>query len=230
MTVSNAIPSTTSAALEQLGAARLQSQPSATKELGQDEFFKLMITQLKNQDPMKPMENGEFLAQIAQFSTVNGITSLQQSFATLASAMQSGQALQASTMVGRGVLVAGDRLHLGTDGAANGAVELEAAASNVTVAISDAAGQVVQRINLGAQEAGTVRFSWAGVDEHGAGVAAGDYLVTAQADYASGTSQSLTTLVGVKVESVTIPGAGQTPILNLTGQQQVPLSDVRQVM
>lgn len=218
------------AGLEQYSAERLASNKSATKELGQDEFFKLMITQLKNQDPMKPMENGEFLAQIAQFSTVNGITSLQQSFATLASALQSGQALQASTMVGRSVLVASDWLHLDAGRAANGAVELDAAASDVTVTISDAKGQAVKRIDLGAHAAGTVQFNWAGVDEGGAGVAPGDYLVTAQADFETGVSQSLTTLANVKVESVTIPGAGQTPILNLTGRQQVPLSDVRQVM
>lgn len=229
MTVSTAT-STAATALDQLSAARLQSTQTATKELGQDEFFKLMITQLKNQDPMKPMENGEFLAQIAQFSTVNGITSLQQSFGTLASALQSGQALQASTMVGRSVLVDSDWLHLEAGGAASGAVELDAAASNVTVTISDAKGQSIKRINLGAHAAGTVQFNWAGVDEGGAGVAPGDYRVTAQADDETGVSQSLTTLANVKVESVTIPGAGQTPILNLTGRQQVPLSDVRQVM
>ncbi|MCC6201965.1 MAG: flagellar hook assembly protein FlgD [Gammaproteobacteria bacterium] len=216
--------------VEQLGVERLQSKQAAVKELGQDEFFKLMITQLKNQDPMKPMENGEFLAQIAQFSTVNGITSLQQSFATLASSLQSGQALQASTMVGRSVLLASDRVQLGSDAAASGAVELDREATEVTVTISDATGQVVKRLNLGAHAAGSVPFTWAGVDEFGASVPQGDYRVSAQASYGVGAPQALTTLARVKVESVTIPGAGQTPILNLAGQQQVPLSDVRQVM
>jgi flagellar basal-body rod modification protein FlgD len=218
------------AGLEQYSADRLATTKSATKELGQDEFFKLMITQLKNQDPMKPMENGEFLAQIAQFSTVNGITALQESFATLAGSLQSGQAIQASTMVGRNVLLESDLVHLGSDLAAGGAVELERAASEVIVTIADAGGQVVRRINLGPQEAGLVPFTWGGDDAGGGGVPLGNYRVSAQAEYGVGAAEALTTLARLKVDSVTILGAGQTPIMNLTNQQQVPLSDVRQVM
>lgn len=86
------------------------------KELGQDEFFELIITQLQNQDSFKPMERGDFLGQIAQFSTVNGISDLQQSFATLATSLQPSQALQASTMVGREVVVPRDVVALKTDG------------------------------------------------------------------------------------------------------------------
>ena len=81
-------------------------------ELGQAEFFDLMVTQLKNQDPFKPMESGEFLGQIAQFSTVDGIGGLQRSFESLAGSLQSSQALQASTMVGRSVALPGDTLRL----------------------------------------------------------------------------------------------------------------------
>ena len=90
--------------IESLSSDRLK-QTVEKKSLGQEEFLELMMTQLQNQDPLNPAESGEFLSQIAQFGTVNGITELQQSFSTLASSLQSNQALQASTMVGRSVLV-----------------------------------------------------------------------------------------------------------------------------
>ena len=68
------------------------------KSLGQDDFLNLMLTQLQNQDPTNPMDSSNFMSQIAQFSTVNGITDLNSSFASLSSSLQSNQALQASTM------------------------------------------------------------------------------------------------------------------------------------
>ena len=101
-----------------LSSDRLKTEPK-DKSLGQDEFLELMMTQLQNQDPLNPAESGEFLSQIAQFGTVNGITELQQSFSTLASSLQSNQALQASTMVGRSVLVENNILQLGATGESN---------------------------------------------------------------------------------------------------------------
>ena len=74
-------------------------------DLGQEDFLHLMLTQLKNQDPFKPMESGEFLGQIAQFGTVQGLAGLQTSFDSLSSSLVSNQALQASTVVGRSALV-----------------------------------------------------------------------------------------------------------------------------
>ena len=74
------------------------------KELGQDDFMKLLVAQMKNQDPNNPTDNGQFLAQIAQFSMVNGIDKLGSSFDTVAGSMSSTQAMQAATLVGRQVL------------------------------------------------------------------------------------------------------------------------------
>jgi len=76
-------------------------------DLGLNDFFKLMVTQLKNQDPMKPLENGEFLSQIAQFGTVSGIDKLNKTFEGLAANLTSGQAIQAGNLIGREVLVPG---------------------------------------------------------------------------------------------------------------------------
>ncbi|MCP5144829.1 MAG: flagellar hook assembly protein FlgD [Gammaproteobacteria bacterium] len=216
--------------LDALSATRLTNKQGTSKDVGQDEFFKLMIAQLKNQDPMKPMENGEFLTQIAQFSTVNGIRELQNSFSTLASSMQSSQALQASTMVGRTVFLDGSQLIAGGSAPANGAVVLPLAASDVTVTIEDGAGQVVREIHLGAQQAGNVEFTWEGLDDAGGNVPQGIYNVKANAVFDDYGAQAVGTLVKLKVESVTVPGIGQPPQLNLSDRRSVTLSDVIEVM
>ena len=93
---------------ELAGLELKQPEKKANDELGQSEFLDLMIAQLQHQDPLNPADSGEFLGQLAQFGTVNGITELQNSFADLATSLQSSQALQASTLVGRNVLIPGN--------------------------------------------------------------------------------------------------------------------------
>ncbi len=209
-------------------AAPAPTGRTPAKELGQDQFFELMLTQLKNQDPLKPLQNGEFLAQIAQFSTVTGIQKLQESFGQLAAGMQSAQALQASSLVGRSVMLSGNSATLAKDGSVSGALELSASASSVSVEIYDASGQLVQRLDLGAQPAGQVSFTWDGKNTSGEAAAPGRYTIKAQAA-SGGQSVSVPTLVAAKVESVTL-GGGQGLLLNLAGQGSVSLSDVRQIM
>ncbi len=105
-------------------ALKPPTEKTASDGLGQDAFLELMLTQIKHQDPLSPMESGDFLSQIAQFGTVNGITELNKSFAALTSSLQSSQALQASTMVGNTVLVPGNISELVTGGQITGAIEL----------------------------------------------------------------------------------------------------------
>ncbi len=137
----------------------LAPPPAARKdELGQEEFLNLMITQLKNQDPFKPLESGEFLGQLAQFGTVSGLAGLQTSFNSLASSLVSNQALQAAGLVGRTALVESDTAALPAGGIVEGAVELPATSGRVVVEISDATGEVVRHIELGGQAEGLVRF------------------------------------------------------------------------
>ncbi|HED33368.1 MAG TPA: flagellar hook assembly protein FlgD, partial [Gammaproteobacteria bacterium] len=132
------------------------------KELGQNDFLKLMTTQLSNQDPLEPMDNGEFMGQIAQFGAVDGINNLLASFNDLAANLQSSQALQASNIIGREVLVNHDQGYLPQGGVLQGAVELDSSSSNVAVNIYDATGEVLGRVDLGAQPAGLVQFNWDG--------------------------------------------------------------------
>ncbi len=200
-----------------------------TKKLGQDAFMELMITQLKNQDPMNPMESGDFLGQIAQFGTVSGINELQNSFSALATSLQSSQALQASTMVGRKVLIESDALQLAAGTPTRVGVELPLDTSQLQITISDGLGQRVQQVTLGTQKAGISDFTWDGRDALGNALPAGQYTVKAQA-LIDGEAQAVTTLVQAPVESVTLPRNGQPPVLNLTDYGAFQLDAIKRVL
>ena len=211
--------------------ARLFAPPPQAKsrsELGQADFLKLMITQFQNQDPFKPMENGEFLGQLAQFSTVNGIDSLNTGFAGLATAVQDEQALQAANLVGRSVMAVTDIGYLGDNGLINGAVEIDGAASNVQIEITNRSGEVVQRLNLGEQPSGLARFTWDGMNADGERAPADHYQVTARVVRGNNV-ESAPTLIEADVESVTLGRYGSGMTLNLFGGDALSLSQVYQI-
>ena len=205
-----------------------ETEPAKSKELGQDQFFKLMVTQLQNQDPFKPMESGDFLGQIAQFSTVSGISALQQSFATLASTLQSRQALQASTMVGREVVVPRDTVQFSGEDVALAAM-LPSAATYVKLTVTDGAGQVVRQVLLGPQDAGTLGYVWDGSNDQGGAAASGAYMVRFEATI-DGRIQALDTAVRARVDSVTLSKSGLAPTLNLDGLGAVEMSEVIEIL
>jgi flagellar basal-body rod modification protein FlgD len=214
------------ALINSLGLGQPQPQRTASTELGQDQFLSLMIAQLKNQDPMQPMQNGEFLSQMAQFGTVSGIQDLQKSFGSLASSLQSNQALMATSLVGRAVLVPGSQLPF-AGAPAGAAAELPQAAADVRVTVLDASGQVVRQFALGAQAAGTVRFTWDGLNNAGATMPAGSYTIKAEAINGTTTS-ALATNVVARVDSVSL-GGQQGITLNLWDGTSKPLSDVKEL-
>jgi flagellar basal-body rod modification protein FlgD len=216
-------------ALEALGSSRLQKDKKPDKALGQDAFLELMMAQLKNQDPTSPMQSGEFISQMAQFGTVSGIGELQKSFASLATSLQSNQALQASTMVGRQVEVEGNKLQLGVSGGAPFAFELPAAAGGVRLDILDSAGQTVRTLQLGPTAKGSHDVAWDGLGTQGQRLPAGVYTVKAAAQVGGGL-QAATTLVRASVESVSLPRNGQPPVLNVAGHGPLNLEAIRRVM
>ncbi len=198
------------------------------KELGQEDFLKLMTTQLQNQDPFKPMENGDFLAQIAQFSTVSGIGDLQKSFDSLSESLVSNQALQAATLVGRKVLAPTGTAALAQGGSIQGTVELPSASSNVVVNVYDKAGQVIRRLDLGSQAAGSVAFQWDGLKDDGQYAEPGSYLISAEASF-SGRTESVEALIASEVRSVTVGNSGGL-LLDLAGVGPLEFSQVRQIL
>ena len=217
-------------AFSQLGLSTTQdSKAKANDDLGQAEFLELMTSQLKFQDPLKPMENGDFLAQMAQFGTVTGINDLNSNFNTLASSFQSNQALQASTLVGRKVLVPAETGYL-TDGAnLRGAVEIDQAASKVFVTVKNSAGQIVNRQELGQQQAGMVDFEWNGLDNDGTRLPAGEYQIEAEVHRGTEVNAG-STLTVVDVESVTLGKAGQDLTLSVTGLGDFGMNQVRKIL
>ncbi len=205
--------------------------PSANKtaSLNQNEFLTLMLAQLKNQDPTKPLDSTAFLGQLAQISQVQGLAQLNDSFSTLSSSLTSNQALQASSLLGRNALVEGHAAQLGSSGAVTGAIDLPQASTQVMVTVTDAAGNIVQQASLGQHAAGLAQYSWNGTRLDGSRAAPGIYQVNAAYVGADGKPVAATTLINAAVQSVTM-GAGQTGLtLSLAGVGDVAFSSVRQI-
>lgn len=217
-------------ALQNLGLAKQSTvEPAENKsDLGQGDFLKLMVTQLNNQDPMKPMESGDFLGQIAQFSTVTGIGDLQTSFSEFASSVSNDQALQAANLVGRRVSVPLQAGALTAGGAIDGELTLPASSPDVSINITDQLGRIVKTIPLGTQSAGPVAFSWDGKRSDGSVAEPGLYNVDAQARI-DGQNFELDTQISADVESVTLGGLGKALQLNLSGLGSVPFSNVSRI-
>lgn len=201
---------------------------SSRTELGQNEFLKLMTTQLANQDPFQPMENGEFMGQIAQFGTVNGINELLVSFESLASNLQSSQALQASNLIGRNVLVNHNKGYLPETGSLLGAVDLDSSASEVTLNVYDESGEAIGRVDLGNKPAGLVQFAWDGKTFSGQRAAAGRYRIEVEAKF-GGTTESLTPQVVDQVKSLVLGSAGQQMTVELKNLGSVGFNQVNQI-
>jgi flagellar basal-body rod modification protein FlgD len=214
-----------------LGSLQLASSATnkAKKELGQEDFLALMIQQLKNQDPLKPMENGEFIGQMAQFSTVSGIADMSKSIAGLADAFNSGQALQAASMVGRTVLTEASSSQFSGSKPVEGAVELPYGTSSAVVRVYSGAGELVRELPLGTQQAGLSNFSWDGTLANGQPAPAGRYKFTAAIENGQGDT-ALTTYLASKVESVTLAGDGSGSQIRTDSGATMRLSQVKAVM
>lgn len=196
------------------------------EELGQEDFLQLMLTQLKNQDPFKPMESGEFLGQLAQFGTVSGLSELKSSFESLATSLVSNQALQAASLVGRSALVESKGVTIGTGQPVAAAVDMPTASGAVRVSIIDATGQIVREIDLGTRPAGLASFTWDGKTETGTAAPGGRYTFLAEF-LSDGEVEAAKTLVSAPVESVLFGADGFS--VHLRGVGEVPFSAVREI-
>lgn len=222
MSISNV--ATGASALDQY---QIDSDRFATgDELGKDQFLELLVAQMNNQDPLSPQENGEFIAQLAQFSTVEGIGNLNTSMESLLSGYQSSQALQASSLVGRTVIVPADQAVVDTEVGLEGQLALQKNSTNVFVNIYDDAGSLVKTINLGSQEAGMHDFTWDGTDASGNLAEPGIYTVEAMASI-DGKNTQMATLLPANVDSVSLGAGGSGEmLLNVAGLGSISLSNV----
>jgi flagellar basal-body rod modification protein FlgD len=166
----------------------------------QDRFLKLLTTQLKNQDPLNPLDNAQVTSQLAQISTVSGIEKLNATLQALVQDSLDTQTTQAASLVGHAVLVPGGGLQL-SGSAAVGGVELPGSADDVTVTIKDANGLAVKTISMGALSAGVHNFSWDGKTDSGAQAVDGNYSIAVAAKQ-GGESVTATALTLGAVRSV----------------------------
>ena len=203
---------------------------TGNQSLGKDAFLQLLVTQLKNQNPLSPQDNGAFVAQLAQFSSLEGINTLNDSVNAISSNFSSSQALQASSLVGRSIITQTDKALVDTSKSMTGSVAVTAATGNVSVKITDANGNVVRTLDMGAQSAGSADFIWDGKNDAGEVASAGTYTFTATTKNDAGESVALVTSLPATVTSVTLSKTGGEMVLNLAGGMgSVKLSQIQTI-
>ncbi|BBP72336.1 basal-body rod modification protein FlgD [Pseudomonas sp. Seg1] len=211
------------------GIASATNSATGGKALGKDAFLQLLVTQLKNQNPLDPQDNSAFVAQLAQFSSLEGITTLNSTVSGLAGNYNSSQALQASSLVGRNVIVQTNSAQLDDPSKGlTGSLNLSTSIAGGTVTVTDKDGKAVRVIDLGSRAAGNASFTWDGKDKDGALVPAGTYTFKASAPI-NGTATDLATYLPATVSSVTISQTGGELMLNLAGKGTVALSKVQTI-
>jgi flagellar basal-body rod modification protein FlgD len=196
-------------------------------QLDQSDFLRLMTEQLKNQDPMKPLDPTQFLTQLTQFSVVDGVKSLQDGLNGLSDTLRSSAALDGASLVGHSVLAPGSTTTIAKGATVKGAFDVPQGATGLNVAITDRGGNVVRTIAL-EPGSGLTDFQWDGKTEAGDDAPAGAYTFKATASV-GGKNTPLDTLLASRVDSVTIVAAGRSFLLN-TALGSLQLADVRRVM
>lgn len=191
----------------------------------QNRFMTLLVTQMKNQDPLNPMDNAQVTSQMAQLSTVTGIDKLNNTLELLIGNVQTGQSYQASSMIGHNVLVSGNEVRSTGTGGYFG-VDLPVGADKVTVNIKDASGSTIRTLELGAQQAGTLPLNWDGMNEAGTAATTGNYQFDVSATTA-GQSVAANGLSYAEVMSIANTSAGIK--LNLSNLATVSTSDVKEI-
>jgi flagellar basal-body rod modification protein FlgD len=209
-----------------LAAMNPQATTTSTAQAAQNQFMTLLVTQMQNQDPLNPMDNSQMTSQLAQLSTVSGIDTLNTTLQSLVSNYQQSQTLQATSMIGHGVLTPGNTMTLASGSAAFG-VNLATAAGDVQVAIKNAQGQTVDTLDLGAQKAGVIPLAWNGKASSGATAPDGQYTFTVTSTTDGKATDSASALTYATVQSVSSGTNGVN--LNLANGSTIGMSSVVQV-
>lgn len=221
---------TTMDAVKSLGLTAANAAKTKKTTLDQEQFLKLMTTQMTHQDPTKPMQNGEFLSQMAQFGTVSGIQDLQKSFNDFATSISSDQALQAASLVGRTVSLPSNEAVLAAGKEIKGSVTLTNSSPNVKLTILDSStGNVVATKSLGEHSAGTVDFNWDGTNNKGTLANPGVYKVQVES-LVDGVNTILQPNVQARVDSVSMAKDSHGLQVNLTGLGAVNFNKIKQIL
>ena len=198
-------------------------QLGGSASLQQKDFMQMLLAEVNNQDPLEPQSSTDFVAQLAQITSVENLESLNQSINGMVSSMQYSQAMQATDLVGKTVTVPTSVVDLAEDGVVKGEISLPTRADQVRLLVTDASGQIVGEVNLGSANAGTLNFSTESLD-----LDKGFYALSAVAT-AGGEQLKVPVSVSGEVEGVVIPGGGMEVELNVAGVGAMPLSQVTRI-
>ncbi|MBO9713909.1 flagellar hook assembly protein FlgD [Sphingomonas sp.] len=210
------------------GTSTTDTSNLGSTQMDQNDFLQLMTAQLKNQDPFEPVDNTQMVAQMAQFSSLAGISEMNTTLKAISDKLGSSSMNDALGYVGKTVLVEGSTAYPRTGGGLAGAVSLDGDATDVTVTLQNKSGETLKTLDLGAQAQGAVAFDWDGTTDSGAAAGEGPFTVKVQARNAEGGSVSARPLVWAPVSTVSMGSDGQ-PLLTLPGIGQVSASAVWQV-
>lgn len=208
------------------GATSASDVMKQTIGMNKDDFLRLFITQLKNQDPLKPMDGTEFLGQLAQLTQVEQAYNANSNLANIISSLNASSALSAVSFIGKEVTASGSGIGLA---AGEGAIINYAtpnAVEKLAVTIRDANGNVVRTIEGGPAAAGEGAIAWDGKDASGNQLPAGVYTVAVSGVKPDGTTFPCDTLLKGKVDGVSYAGA--QPVLTVNGVE-VPFSSIIKV-
>ena len=216
---------TTPLTTEQVAA---NEEVDSAQTLQQEDFFALLSQQLAYQDPFEPVENTEMISQMSSFTTAEGIATLGTEFAGLKEVLSSSQALQASSLVGKKVLIPSNTGYLAETDGIDASINTSTGAYSTMVSIENSSGAVVRTISLGDIGAGNQRFSWDGLDNDGERLPEDTYTLKANG-MVNGTGEELTVASYAHVESVSLGGGQANVYLNLQGLGGIELSDAIEV-
>jgi flagellar basal-body rod modification protein FlgD len=213
-----------SSVLDAMNGAKATAK--STADAAQDRFMTLLVTQMKNQDPLNPLDNAQVTSQLAQLSTVTGIDKLNSTVDALIGSYQTSQSLQAASMIGHGVLVPGSSVAL-SEGKGFLGLDLAVPADKVEVTVRDASGNKIYKIDLGSTEVGPQTLQWDGSTDSGETAPDGNYTFEVKATRGQDAVTATTLSFGM-VGSVSTGSQGIS--LNVPGIGAVGLADVRQIL
>jgi flagellar basal-body rod modification protein FlgD len=206
-------------------AAGVSAGTASSVKSTKDDFMKLLVTQMKYQDPMNPMDNAQMTSQIAQLNTVEGINQLNATVSSLQASLMATQSMQSASLIGKTILADGNSINL-LNGSASLSMRLEGAAESVVVDVINSSGRIIKTADLGANAAGIKSFTWDGSTNEGGTAPNGQYTFQVNAKKLNQTVAA-TPLTQATVSGVELTSAG--PQLSLNNGTNIAMSTIRGV-
>ena len=211
--------------LDKLGINQPKEAKKSSDTLGQDDFLKLMTTQLQNQDPFKPTDNTEMIAQMAQFSMVTGQTEMNESIKAISGQLSEFRIATAANMLGHSVLVSGNRAYPDAEGTISGALDIPSTSTNTSVVYKSVKGDIIHAEELGPQQAGLLGFRWEKIPQD---VLDNNEYITVEAFADTGTGlKSVGSSVFGEVLAASAGKSSEGVVYDVRGYGDISASDVK---